>query len=241
VKNWYTRVRFEATCEQQVIADTAQDADRLAQESAANLRRGFMKDVYVLWSHVSLQPLPAETKINLKESKPVITSRVVEAMVARDDTFIQTDAAITQRILDISARDLFGFETMDLVSVLPFEEARRHLKPNETSEEWKPTPRDRKSVIEQMRDYMTFALEKATDHRGLSAMRSVSHFLAWLFLLGDDALVAFAEDGGNYKNYGMPVLKAICDKYQFAFPVDEGALNMASGKPCHAGCEEGCG
>jgi hypothetical protein len=161
--------------------------------------------------------------------------------VERDDTFVQTDAAIVQRLLDISARDMFGFETMDLVSVLPWDEAKAFLKLGAQRDEWKPVARDRKSVIEQMRDYMTFALEKATDHRGLSANRSVNHFTAWLFLLGDDGLVAFAEDDGNYKNYGMPILKAICDKYQFAFPADDGALNMATGKKCHDDCEEGCG
>jgi hypothetical protein len=158
-----------------------------------------------------------------------------------DNTFMRTDAAIVQRILDISARDMFGFETMDLVSVLPYEEAKEYLKPSITEAEWQPTARDRKSVIEQMRDYMEFALEKAIDHRGLSANRSINHFQAWLFLLGDDALLQFAEDSGNYKNYGMPILKAICDKYQFAFPATDAAINMASGKQCESGCEEGCG
>jgi hypothetical protein len=161
--------------------------------------------------------------------------------VERDDTFVQTDAAIVQRILDISGADIMGFETSDLVHALPYDEAKAWLKPEILEADWKPAPRDRKNVIEAMKDYMLFALEKATDHRGLSANRSINHFSAWLFLLGDDGLVAFCNDGGNYKNYGMPMLKAICDKYQFAFPVSEAALNMASGKPCHTGCEEGCG
>jgi hypothetical protein len=91
-----------------------------------------------------------------------------------------------------------------------------------------------------MRDYMEFAWGKADDHRGLSAMRSVEKFKAWVWLLGNDKLVEFCEDDDHYAYYGAPVLQRICQEYSFPIPDDAGIQRMMKGLPCKDGCTSGC-
>ena len=60
----------------------------------------------------------------------------------------------------------------------------------------------------KMKEYMEFAWEKANEFRGLSAMRSMHHYTAWTWLLGDDF--------GNllqYDYYGKDNLIRICEHY----------------------------
>lgn len=66
MSNFYTRIRFEGTIEQQVIADTLEQAEERSFESLQNLS-GFVTDIEKLWSHTSDVPLPAETKVQLRE------------------------------------------------------------------------------------------------------------------------------------------------------------------------------
>ncbi len=75
---------------------------------------------------------------------------------------------------------------------------------------WQPRPRDRNSVIAEMRDYMSFAWDKANNCRGLSAYRSMVHYKVWLWLLKDDSI-----DTEEYEYYGKPQLAMICKKYGF--------------------------
>lgn len=70
------------------------------------------------------------------------------------------------------------------------------------------SPRDRESILNEMLDYMSFAFEKANNFRGISASRSMSHYSAWTWLIGDDF--------GNlldYEYYGKDNLVEICEKY----------------------------
>lgn len=154
---------------------------------------------------------------------------------------LRTDEEIIARLKDERRLDPFGFGVSDLVPLLPFEKARPWLKEGVTADEWRVDARDRYSVIERMRDYMPFAWDKALDHRGLSASRSITHFKEWLWLLGDDETLAFAEDDSNYANYGAPILKRVCERYGFPIPDDGAAAMMANGKPCEPGCDQGCG
>ena len=101
-----------------------------------------------------------------------------------------------------------------------------------------PDPLTVKNVTARMREYMEFAMGKALNHRGLSANRSLMHFETWLWLLGDDEMLSFAEDDKNFPNYGMPVLKAISRKY--GFPIPEDAEAWIDGKKCRPDCQEGC-
>jgi hypothetical protein len=53
---------------------------------------------------------------------------------------------------------------------------------------------------------MDFAWEKANNCRGLSAMRTMTHYKAWLWLLGQDGF----DDLENYSHYGKDNLVRIC-------------------------------
>ncbi len=121
---------------------------------------------------------------------------------------MRTDDEIIARIKSLESEDFFGFETGDLLKCLSFDVVRPFLKPEATAEEWgDPLPRDRDSVLKRMHAYMDFAWEKANSFRGLSASRSISHFRAWIWLLGDD----FPDV--EYEHYGKEILVAICEKY----------------------------
>jgi hypothetical protein len=64
-----------------------------------------------------------------------------------------------------------------------------------------------------MLEYMPFAWDKANDMRGLSAGRSVQHFVGWTWLAGDDELSAWCDDNSNYQHYGKEILVRICEHY----------------------------
>lgn len=155
---------------------------------------------------------------------------------------LRTMEEIKQRINKISEFDILGISA-DLIVYLPYEDAKEFLKPEITEKEYEEKYRKKytkDTIVKEIKDYMLFALGKAENHRGISASRSIEHMCAWLFLLKDDKLLEFAEDDDNYKNYGCPILKKICDKYGIEYPNDEHMLNMADGKKCYEECD-GCG
>lgn len=118
---------------------------------------------------------------------------------------MRTDDEIITRINQTRARDIFSFELSDLADYLPaLKLPLIGLRPNP---EFKTSPRDKESIEATMRDYMSFAWGKANNCRGLSALRSLSHYQAWLWMV--DHPVNFA----NYTHYGKPQLRAICEHY----------------------------
>ena len=139
--------------------------------------------------------------------------------------------------------ELFGFISSDLMGYLDFKNAIPFLKEEYVNsvrkgkEKWKPEKQQ--NVIREMKKYMEFALGKALDHRGLSASRSIEHYKVWVWLLGDGDYEKIAWD--DYRNYGMPILRQICEKYNFTFPTnDKMAMRMSEGELCTEDCEEGC-
>jgi len=69
-------------------------------------------------------------------------------------------------------------------------------------------------IIEEIRNYLPFAFEKAENQRGISANRSIEHFLAWTWLIDKEFHdKIFFEYETNYYNYGMSILKMIKEKY----------------------------
>jgi hypothetical protein len=131
-------------------------------------------------------------------------------------TTLRTPAEIVGRIRN--KNDVFGFTGDVLARYLTAEHVREFCKPDADLSSWKTTPLDRETILAEMRDYMTFAWEKCNNQRGLSANRSVLKMAAWLWLLGDDEAVAFAEDDSHYAMYGRPVLTYICQRY--GFPIE---------------------
>ena len=121
---------------------------------------------------------------------------------------MRTDQEIIDRINARKEADFFGFELTDLLIRLPFELAKPFLNPDVKGEDWKVQPRDRDSVLKEMLEYMPFAWDKANNCRGLSAVRSMSHYTAWVWLAGDDL-----GDLTEYEFYGKDNLVKICDHY----------------------------
>lgn len=90
----------------------------------------------------------------------------------------RTPDQIVTRIRDIESvpfDDFFGAQRSDLVRALPFELAKPWLDAEVTAEQWTPDPDPLTSALA----YVSFAVGKIVDHRGLSANRSVDHFKAW--------------------------------------------------------------
>ena len=153
---------------------------------------------------------------------------------------MKTKAEIVDDIKKNGKDDVFGFRLEVFLPFLDFSTLREAgvLKPDATSEGLEDRkPLTREAVLEEMRDYMEFAWDKAANHRGLSASRSIDKMEAWLWLLDDADLCK----PYGYASYGAPKLKVICNKYGFPIPDDPGVQRMMRGLPCRDDCEEGCG
>ena len=120
----------------------------------------------------------------------------------------RTDDEIISRINVVADRDFFGFEVSDLVVRLEYEKAKQFIPTDVIQKDWEVVSREPADVISMMRNYMSFAWEKANDCRGLSAGRSLSHYSAWIWLAGDDL-----GDLLEYEFYGKDKLVLICNHY----------------------------
>lgn len=87
-------------------------------------------------------------------------------------------------------------------------------------------------------DYLRFAFDKARDHRGLSAARSVVKMRAWLWFLELDV---DRFDAAPYPQYGVPKLVVAADLLEAGVPDAEALARMAQGLPCYHACLSGCG
>jgi hypothetical protein len=119
----------------------------------------------------------------------------------------RTQEEILTRMKEVESEDVFGFQRTDLLEFLTAENAMKII-PDLDLEKFKTIVEERKEPKEQMIAYMPFAWEKANDKRGLSAMRSIQHYQAWLWLDGDEKLCKEIDD---YEFYGKPQLIAICN------------------------------
>lgn len=167
---------------------------------------------------------------------------------------MQTQEAILAEIERVAQTvdDFFGSQRQELTHALTFESAKPFLVEGATSAMWdaaKPYLTD-EDVRVAAADYLDFAIGKALNHRGLSASRSISHFLGWAFLLGGEEARQQIEDA-EYTNYGAPQLEKAAEVLgireawvKHADPNTEGGaqlLNMAKGLPCEEDCDAGCG
>lgn len=155
----------------------------------------------------------------------------------------RTDEEIEARIKELQPGEFLPFETTDLASYLPQERlAPLGFSLREAGAPWVQAKRDEESLRAAAIQYLPFALEKCLNHRGLSAGRSVSHYQAWFWMLGNEAMAAINWD--DYGNYGAPILKSVAAFLQVDLPEDDirGRFErMVRGEPCEPGCEEGCG
>jgi hypothetical protein len=121
---------------------------------------------------------------------------------------VRTCSEIINRIELLKDSDFFGFDVAFLARYLPVELALPYIESATEDDGWVQTPNDRTSLISEMLHYMPFAWGKAKDFRGLSARRSMSHYMTWLWLLGDDISIF-----DNYEYYGKDILCKICERY----------------------------
>lgn len=155
---------------------------------------------------------------------------------------VRTAEEVAEHYRREQGSDILGFMANVLLPYLPFELARPFLKEGATAEAWgEAQPLTREYILQEMGAYLVFGWGKVEDHRGISASRTVEKMRTWLWLLRDEETLRFAEDSGNYAQYGAPVLKRICEVYGFEMPTDERLLRMAQGLPCVPGCRSGCG
>lgn len=120
---------------------------------------------------------------------------------------MRTQEEILKRISGRKKRDILGFEWTEYVGSLTFENAKEFLKDDVQENDWKV------ETIEELKrraiDYMDFAWEKANGCRGISAGRSLSHYVAWLWLLGEDDF----DNIEDYQWYGKDELTKICEYF----------------------------
>lgn len=124
---------------------------------------------------------------------------------------MKTDQEIIARIDARRPGDPLAFEWPYYLSCLPFDLAKPYLNHNALergAEAWKINPRDTESMRLECLGYMAFAWEKANNFRGISAQRSISHFIAWLWLMGEPWCDTLMDD---YEFYGKPQLVRICE------------------------------
>lgn len=111
--------------------------------------------------------------------------------------------------------DFFGHKRADWLAHLPFSAAKEFLKPEATEEGWKFDAPTEEKIRASILGYLPFAWDKANGCRGLSASRSIEHFCAWFWLLGDDEFSDYLDAGDDYQFYGKPQLVKISEKVGF--------------------------
>lgn len=122
---------------------------------------------------------------------------------------MRTQDEIVARIRTRKERDFFGFETSEYLDYLDFAHAKEFLKPEATKEKWEKDIHSKaKPPADMIKGYMPFAWDKANNCRGISASRSISHMIAWLWIDGKDW-----PEIENYEYYGKPQLVRICKEY----------------------------
>lgn len=121
---------------------------------------------------------------------------------------MKTQDEIVARIEARKEQDVCGFETHEYLPYLDYAHAKPYLKDEVVADDWHG-PRDQSKVKDVMKDYMEFAWGKANNCRGISASRSISHYVAWLWLDGQTEMADTLED--DYEFYGKPQLVRVCE------------------------------
>ena len=126
---------------------------------------------------------------------------------------------ILKRMKERMKSDVLGFEWHEYVQYLDYEHVKEYLKDNVTKEDFETEELKRDVIVNGIKYYMKFAWTKANDGRGISANRSISHFIAWTWLAGDTDFSSKIEKkfDEEYRNYGKDILIMICDYYKIDY------------------------
>ena len=140
--------------------------------------------------------------------------------------------------------DWFGFRQSVLIDSMTLDTLRQALPDVDTNgrdDYVKP-----EALEQRARDYLTFAIGKIVDHRGISASRSVDKLGEYAWLLGRDDVVK-AMQAAEYPQYGAPQVKAFAEGMGWPWPGEvydwqaKALARMAEGLPCDPDCADGCG
>lgn len=101
-----------------------------------------------------------------------------------------------------------------LAPYLPFQFLKDHyfkddIEDKAIKEFMQPLEKDR--ILKEALDYLSFAWEKCNDERGISANRSIEHYIEWFWLAGEEDFSnkIYVEYDTNYHSYGSEILKMI--------------------------------
>jgi len=127
---------------------------------------------------------------------------------------MRTQEEIIERIKEAQSRDMFGFEWHEYINALTKESAKKlkgiAMKEDADLSDWKQSLKTDEDIIIQCKEYMSFAWEKANNCRGISAGRSLMHYKAWLWMLGENKF----ENIDQYNYYGKDHLVRICEYFE---------------------------
>lgn len=170
-----------------------------------------------------------------------------------------TEEQILERFKKGKERDVTGlwfeFSGKLLVPYLPFDYLKKEFaKEGSTDEDIKKITKtlDRNKILKEAFDYLNFAWDKCYGQRGISANRSLGHYIEWFWLAGEDEFSNNIEDEfeNHYHSYGEEILKMIevkltnllgIQEYTFQCPdcsaklikpIDPVSLRLDSGMVC---------
>ena len=123
----------------------------------------------------------------------------------------RTDEQIYERMMACRKTEILGFESAEYASRLPWSFVQEIAQEGMTEDVWESQCRHTAPVMDVMTDYIPFAWEKANNCRGVSVMRAISHYIAWLWLEGSPEAEALAVKIEHYSAYGKPQLVLICE------------------------------
>lgn len=137
-------------------------------------------------------------------------------IVSKDKLKIQPQVAVLARYKARNKDDLLGFEVNEYLAYLNYDKAQEFLKEEfrddaETRDEWTKIP-SLEEALAGMKDYMSFAWDKANGFRGISADRSIRHYVAWTWIISDEQF-SDEVDLAQYEFYGKDILVKICERY----------------------------
>lgn len=130
---------------------------------------------------------------------------------------VPTLEEIEKRYDERREEDMLGFEVNEYIPYMSFDKLRTIAKEDASDDDVRKImstlTRDR--MLDVMEDYMEFAWDKANNMRGISANRSIEHYVAWTWLAGDSDLSSEIDDMAwhGYHYYGKPILERICEFY----------------------------
>lgn len=144
-----------------------------------------------------------------------------------------------------SGNDLLGFRKEAVVAVLADEDLALVFKDDPKYSHVKSTTTRRYTeftVKAETYRYLTFAIDKAKEHRGISATRSVEKLMVWMWMM--EKVNHPDEHTEPYVQYGVPILKWIASEIAYPWPVKDRIIDaMALGQVCPdciAGSRSGC-